>query len=110
MLILRGGPHKGINCKLDLFSEFEFIFEMALGYGSGDWGMCFDEKTRGEISCASVPLRPTGQCFHKKELFKLWRLPTPLVCGQTQHGKQYFVLQHHCTLCTVLVCKPLCIQ
>jgi hypothetical protein len=64
----------------------------------GIGGCVLMKKTRGEISHASVPLRPTGQCFHKKELFKLWRLPTPLVCGQTQHGKQYFILQHnvHC--------------
>jgi hypothetical protein len=40
----------------------------------------------------------------------LWRLPTPLVPSEFQHGTQYAVLQHRCTLCTVPVYKPLCIQ
>jgi hypothetical protein len=57
MPILRGGPHKGIDCKFNFFSEFEFIFETALGHESGDWGTCFDEKTRGKISRVSVPLK-----------------------------------------------------
>ncbi len=36
-------------------SKFEFIFEMALGHELGGLGTCFDEKTRGKISCVSVP-------------------------------------------------------
>jgi hypothetical protein len=57
MSIPRDGPHRGIDCKLEFFSEFEFIFEKALGYESGGWRTCFDEKTRGKISRVSVPLR-----------------------------------------------------
>ncbi len=38
MLIRQGGPNWGINCKFKYFSEFEFIFEMALGYKSGVGG------------------------------------------------------------------------
>jgi hypothetical protein len=38
------GPHRGIDCKFEYFSEIEFIFETALGYESGGWGTCFDEK------------------------------------------------------------------
>ncbi len=52
MPIPRGWPHRGIDFKFDFFSEFEFIFETALGYGSGDWGTCFDEKNqRQNFSC-----------------------------------------------------------
>jgi hypothetical protein len=43
--------HCGIDCKFVHFREFEFLFETALGYISGDWETCFDEKTRGKISC-----------------------------------------------------------
>jgi hypothetical protein len=56
MPIPRDGPHRGIDCKFDFFSEFEFIFEKALGYESGGWAKCFDEKKTGKISRVSVPL------------------------------------------------------
>jgi hypothetical protein len=50
-------PHQEIDCKFEYFSEFEFIFETALGYESVGWGTCFNEKTRGKISRVSVPLK-----------------------------------------------------
>jgi hypothetical protein len=56
MLILRGGPHQGIDCKFEFFSEFEFIFETALGYGSEEWGTYFDEKNQRQKYRVSVPL------------------------------------------------------
>jgi hypothetical protein len=43
---LAGWATPGVDYKFDLFSEFKFIFEMALGYGSGDWGTCFDLKNQ----------------------------------------------------------------
>ncbi len=46
---------------------------------------------------------------YSKFSITLWRLPTPLVRGQTSTAT-YLVIQHHCTLCTALVYKPLCIQ
>jgi hypothetical protein len=39
--------------------EFDFIFEMNLGYESGDQVAAFGEKTRSQKSRASVPLRST---------------------------------------------------
>jgi hypothetical protein len=50
-------PHQEIDCKFEYFSKFEFIFETALGYESVGWGTCFNEKTKGKISCVSVPLK-----------------------------------------------------
>jgi hypothetical protein len=57
MPILGGGPHQGIDCKFEYFSEFEFIFETAIEYELGGWGTCFDEKTRGKFYHVSVPVR-----------------------------------------------------
>jgi hypothetical protein len=56
MPILRDGPHRGIDCKFDFFSEFEFIFEKALGYESGGWAKCFDEKKTEAKFLVSVSL------------------------------------------------------
>jgi hypothetical protein len=55
--LAEGGPHQWIACKLEYFSEFEFIFKTAFEYEAGGRGTCFDEKTRGKISHVSVPLR-----------------------------------------------------
>jgi hypothetical protein len=56
MPILRGGPNRGADYEFNFFSEFEFIFETALGHGSGDWGMCFDEKKTEAKFLVSVSL------------------------------------------------------
>jgi hypothetical protein len=48
--------HRRINCKFEYFSEFEFIFETALLYESGDWGTCFDEKKPEAKFLVSVSL------------------------------------------------------
>ncbi len=55
MLILRCGPHRGIDYKFNFFSEFEFILKTALGYGSGDWVMCFDEKNQRQNFLCQCP-------------------------------------------------------
>jgi hypothetical protein len=44
-----GGPHWRIDCKFEYFSEFEFIFKTALGYESGGWRPCFDEKPEAKF-------------------------------------------------------------
>jgi hypothetical protein len=54
MLILRGGPHPGIDYKLDFFSKFELIFVTAVGHGSGYLGMCFDEEKKQAKFLVSV--------------------------------------------------------
>jgi hypothetical protein len=52
MSIPRDGPHRGIDCKFEFFSEFEFILEKALGYESEGWGTYFDLKNqRQNFSC-----------------------------------------------------------
>jgi hypothetical protein len=68
MPIPRGGPHWGIDFKFDLFSEFEFIFETAVGYGSGIGGRVLMKKTRGKISRVRVPLVNMKKHERKEEM------------------------------------------
>jgi hypothetical protein len=59
-----GGPHRGINCKFEDFSEFKFILKTSLGYESGGLGTCFDEKNlRQNLSSQSSfrPFLPIGR-------------------------------------------------
>ncbi len=74
MLILWGVPHWGIDYKFEYFSEFEFIFETALGMTQGVRVLM--KKTSGKISRVSVPLNwlilvpppPTTVCQFEKSL------------------------------------------
>jgi hypothetical protein len=66
MLILRDGPHRGIDCKFEFFSEFEFIFEKALGYETGSWGMCFDEKNQRQNFSCQCPFKYLRNCSIKQ--------------------------------------------
>jgi hypothetical protein len=59
MPISRGGSHRGINCKFEYFSKFEFIFETALGYDSGGWGTFFYEKNKRQNLLCQCPFKGT---------------------------------------------------
>jgi hypothetical protein len=45
-----------IDCKFEFFSQFKFTFEKALGYESGSWGKCFDEKKQRQNFFCQCPL------------------------------------------------------
>jgi hypothetical protein len=38
------GSHQGTSFDFEFLGNFEFIVETALGYQSGSWGTCYDEK------------------------------------------------------------------
>ncbi len=68
MSIPRDGPHLGIDCKFECFSEFEFIFEKALGYESGGWRTCFDEKNQRQNFSCQCPFKVCTIWRQKKKI------------------------------------------